>query len=196
MNACTAQNVRRISSMLKTVQVRMRRTRLQYIPSRRRRRRRRLSSSRCVRSASISNSIVVVHDGLGSRPTREGASGEAEGRGKVGDDVMTTRGVMKMLRGDGASNSRSRGREFDPRPWLRLRTYDSGQVVHTRVPWRRQSSLLYGVVNLGTFAFTWRCSEDCSCEVNRTRWVFRARSPECWVLPPICSLAFAAVLRW
>jgi len=97
MNACTAQNVRRISSMLKTVQVRMRRTRLQYIPSRRRRRR--LSSSRRVRSASISNSIVVVHDGLGSRPTREGASGEAEGRGKVGDDVMTTRGVMKMLRG-------------------------------------------------------------------------------------------------
>ena len=132
MNACTAQNVRRISSMLKTVQVRMRRTRLQYIPSRRRRRR--LSSSRRVRSASISNSIVVVHDGLGSRPTREGASGEAEGRGKVGDDVMTTRGVMKMLRGDGASNARSGGREFDPRPWLRLRTYDSGQVVHTRVP--------------------------------------------------------------
>jgi len=61
-------------------------------------------------------------------------AGEAEGRGKVGDDVMTTRGVMKMLRGDGASNARSRGREFDPRPWLRLRTYDSGQVVHTRVP--------------------------------------------------------------
>jgi len=31
---------------------------------------------------------------------------------------------------------------------------DRGQVAHTRLPRRRQSSLLYGVVKPGTFTFT------------------------------------------
>ena len=40
---------------------------------------------------------------------------------------------------------------FPVRPRLRN---DSGQVVHTHVPRRRQSSLLYGVVKQRTFTFT------------------------------------------
>jgi len=57
----------------------------------------------------------------------------------------------------GASDSRSRGRGFDPRPRRYQATgNDSGQVVHTHLPRRRQSSLLYGVVKPGTFTFTFK----------------------------------------
>ena len=53
-------------------------------------------------------------------------------------------------RGARASNSRSNW------PWVRYptsarRQHDIGQVVHTRVPRRRLSSLLYGVVKPGTW---------------------------------------------
>jgi len=48
---------------------------------------------------------------------------------------------------------RSRGRGFDSHVGAQLRN-DRGQVDHTRLPRRRQSSLLYGVVKPGTFTFT------------------------------------------
>jgi len=52
-----------------------------------------------------------------------------------------------------ALDLRSRGRGFDSRVGVQLRN-DCGQVAHTRLPRRRQSSLLYGVVKPGTFTFT------------------------------------------
>ena len=51
-----------------------------------------------------------------------------------------------------ASDLRSRGREFDPRPGAAAYN-DSGQVVHIQLPRRRHCSLVYGVVKLGTFIF-------------------------------------------
>jgi len=44
-----------------------------------------------------------------------------------------------------ALDLRSRGRGFDSRVGAQLRN-DRGQLAHTRLPRRRQSSLLYGVV--------------------------------------------------
>ena len=52
-----------------------------------------------------------------------------------------------------ALDLRSRGRAFDSRVGAQLRN-DRGQVAHTRLPRRRQSSLLYGVVKPGTFTFS------------------------------------------
>jgi len=52
-----------------------------------------------------------------------------------------------------ALDLRSRGRGFDSRVGAQLRN-DRGQVAHTRLPRRRQSSLLYGVVKPDTFTFT------------------------------------------
>ena len=49
-----------------------------------------------------------------------------------------------------ALDLRSRGRGFDSRVGAQLRN-ERGQVAHTRLPRRRQSSLLYGVVKPGTF---------------------------------------------
>jgi len=51
---------------------------------------------------------------------------------------------------DRALHLRSGGRGFDSRIGAQLRN-DRGQVAHTRLPRRRQSSLLYGVVKPGTF---------------------------------------------
>ena len=53
-----------------------------------------------------------------------------------------------------ALDLRSRGRGFDSRVGTQLRN-DRGQVDHTRLPRRRQSSLLYGVVKPGTFLLTY-----------------------------------------
>ena len=50
-----------------------------------------------------------------------------------------------------ASDLRSRGRSSIPGR-ARLRN-ESGQVVHTQLPRRRHSSLVYRVVKLGTFTF-------------------------------------------
>jgi len=52
-----------------------------------------------------------------------------------------------------ASDLRSGGREFDPRPGAAAYD-DSGQVVHTQLPRRRHSSLVYRVVKLLTFALS------------------------------------------
>jgi len=63
---------------------------------------------------------------------------------------------------DRASDLRSTGsRVRSPATtWLRN---DSGQVVHTHVPRRRLSSLLYEVVKQGSFTFTMNRTE-----LNRT----------------------------
>jgi len=65
------------------------------------------------------------------------------------------RGGVAWWRNDRALDLRSRGRGFDSRVGAQLRN-DRGQVAHTRLPRRRQSSLLYGVVKPGIFTFTAR----------------------------------------
>jgi len=63
--------------------------------------------------------------------------------------------VVAWWRNGSVLDLRSRGRGFDSRVGAQLRN-DHGQVAHTRLPRRRQSSLLYGVVKPGTFTFSRR----------------------------------------
>ena len=66
-------------------------------------------------------------------------------RGWVGEIIGVNRagltGRVAWWRNGRASDLRARGRRFDPMVGVQLRN-DYGQVAHTRLPRRRQSSLL------------------------------------------------------